>query len=72
MMLKIKIYSASGRRYKELEKYKYDYENNTIIISSLEDLIRLPKELKKDVIIKDPEYTFLNQPELFIYDDYIE
>ncbi len=71
-MLKIKIYSASGKQYTELEKYQYNYEDNTIIISSLEDLIILPKELKQDVIIKDPKYTFLNQPELFIYDDYIE
>ena len=30
-MLKIKIYSVSGREYEELEKYNYDYDNQTII-----------------------------------------
>ena len=71
-MLKIKIYSVSGKEYKELEKYNYDYENQTIIINSLEDLLNLPQEIGKDIIIDRTEYTFLHQNQLTIYDDYIE
>ena len=71
-MVKIKIYSVSGKEYKELEKYNYDYENQTIIINSLEDLLNLPQEIEKDIIIDRTEYTFLHQNQLTIYDDYIE
>lgn len=65
-MLKIKIYSVSGREYEELEKYNYDYDNQTIILNSLEDLITLPKVVKQEIIIDRQGET------LEIYDDYIE
>ena len=65
-MLKIKIYSVSGREYEELEKYNYDYDNQTIILNSLEDLITLPKIVKQEIIIDRQGET------LEIYDDYIE
>ena len=65
-MLKIKIYSVSGREYEELEKYNYDYDNQTIILNSLEDLITLPKVVNQEIIIDRQGET------LEIYDDYIE
>ena len=65
-MLKMEIYSVSGREYEELEKYNYDYDNQTIILNSLEDLITLPKVVKQEIIIDRQGET------LVIYDDYIE
>ena len=65
-MLKMEIYSVSGREYEELEKYNYDYDNQTIILNSLEDLITLPKVVKQEIIIDSQGET------LVIYDDYIE
>lgn len=65
-MLKIPIYSVSGREYEQLEKYNYDYDNQTIILNSLEDLITLPQALNQEIIIDRAGGT------LEIYDDYIE
>lgn len=56
-------------KYKILNKYKYNLEDSSIIIDSLEELKQLVKDLKEEIIISigDNDTLFI-----LIYDDYIE
>lgn len=56
-------------KYKILNKYKYNLEDASIIIDSLEELKQLVKDLKQEVIISigDNDTLFI-----LIYDDYVE
>lgn len=56
-------------KYKILNKYKYNLEDASIIIDSLEELKQLVKDLKEEVIISIGDNDILC---ILIYDDYVE
>lgn len=59
-------------KYEILNKYKYNLEDGSIIIDSLEELKQLVKDLKEEIIVSIGDNGDNNTLFILIYDDYIE